>query len=122
MPPCAAVSDSSSADRSEANTRPPRCAKVCAIQRPNPWPPPVTATVLPSKRMFMAYPLCMGISAILGIAAAGVAIGLAIGATGIGGVLLVPILTMALGIDVKHAIAATLLSFLPGCVVAVTMY
>jgi hypothetical protein len=55
-----------------------------------------------------------------GIAA--VVLGVAIGATGIGGVLLVPILTLALGIDVKRAIAAALLSYLPGCVVAVVMY
>jgi hypothetical protein len=59
---------------------------------------------------------------ILGIAAIGVALGIAIGATGIGGVLLVPVLTLALGIDVKRAIAAALLSYLPGCAVAVTMY
>ena len=55
-----------------------------------------------------------------GIAA--IALGMAIGATGIGGVLLVPILTLALGIDVKRAIAAALLSYLPACVIAVTMY
>lgn len=59
---------------------------------------------------------------ILAIAATGVALGIAIGATGIGGVLLVPILTLALGLDVKQAIAAALLSYLPGCAVAVTMY
>jgi hypothetical protein len=55
-----------------------------------------------------------------GIAA--LALGVAIGATGIGGVLLVPILTLVLGIDVKRAIAAALLSYLPGCLVAVAMY
>ncbi|HEY7576864.1 MAG TPA: sulfite exporter TauE/SafE family protein [Acetobacteraceae bacterium] len=55
-----------------------------------------------------------------GIAA--IVLGMAIGATGIGGVLLVPILTLALGIDVKRAIAAALLSYLPGCMVAVVMY
>src|ERR1700751_2184173 len=55
-----------------------------------------------------------------GIAA--VVLGVAIGATGIGGGLLVPILTLALGIDVKRAIAAALLSYLPGCAVAVVMY
>ncbi len=55
-----------------------------------------------------------------GIAA--IALGVAIGATGIGGVLLVPILSLALGIDVKRAIAAALLSYLPGCAVAVFMY
>jgi uncharacterized membrane protein YfcA len=57
--------------------------------------------------------------------AAGVAaitLGVAVGATGIGGVLLVPILTLALGIDVKRAIAAALLSYLPGCLVAVGLY
>ena len=59
---------------------------------------------------------------IVGIAAIGVALGIAIGATGIGGVLLVPILTLALGIDVKRAIAAALLSYLPGCAVAVVLY
>ena len=59
---------------------------------------------------------------IIAIAAIGVALGIAIGATGIGGVLLVPVLTMALGIDVKRAIAAALLSYLPGCAVAVTLY
>jgi uncharacterized protein len=58
----------------------------------------------------------------IGIAAAGVVLGTAIGATGIGGVLLVPILTLALGIDVRHAIAAALLSFLPSCLVAVALY
>jgi uncharacterized membrane protein YfcA len=56
------------------------------------------------------------------IAAAGVFLGIAIGATGIGGVLLVPILTLALGIDVKRAIAATLLSYVPSCLVAVALY
>jgi uncharacterized membrane protein YfcA len=53
---------------------------------------------------------------------AAIALGVAIGATGIGGVLLVPILTLALGIDVKRAIAAALLSYLPGCIVAVALY
>ena len=59
---------------------------------------------------------------IIGIAAIGIALGIAIGATGIGGVLLVPILTLILGIDVKRAIAAALLSYLPGCAVAVVLY
>jgi uncharacterized protein len=57
---------------------------------------------------------------VAGVAA--IALGVAIGATGIGGVLLVPILTLALGIDVKRAIAAALLSYLPACIVAVVMY
>jgi uncharacterized protein len=59
---------------------------------------------------------------LLAAGVAAVALGVAIGATGIGGVLLVPILTLALGIDVKRAIAAALLSYLPGCAVAVAMY
>src|SRR5580704_685807 len=58
----------------------------------------------------------------VGIAAVGLLIGIAVGCVGIGGVLLVPILTLALGIDVKHAIAAALLSYLPSGVVAVTLY
>src|SRR5579864_249162 len=53
---------------------------------------------------------------------AGVFLGIAIGAVGIGGVLLVPFLTLTLGIDVKHAIAAALLSYLPSCVLAVVLY
>src|SRR5579859_69212 len=56
------------------------------------------------------------------ICLAGVVIGTAIGATGIGGVLLVPFLTLSLGIDVKQAIGAALLSYLPSCVVAVWLY
>ena len=59
---------------------------------------------------------------IVAIAITGIVIGIAIGAVGIGGVLLVPFLTLTLGIDVKHAIAAALLSYLPSCVVAVTLY
>src|SRR6516164_6994157 len=56
------------------------------------------------------------------IAATGILIGIAIGAVGIGGVLLVPFLTLTLGIDVKHAIAAALLSYVPSCLVAVVLY
>jgi uncharacterized protein len=56
------------------------------------------------------------------IALTGIALGVAIGAVGIGGVLLVPFLTLTLGIDVKRAIAAALLSYLPSCAVAVTLY
>ena len=55
---------------------------------------------------------------IAAIAATGVGLGIAIGAVGIGGVLLVPFLTLTLGIDVKHAIAAAMVSYLPSCVVA----
>jgi uncharacterized membrane protein YfcA len=64
----------------------------------------------------------MSLGLIAEIAAAGFIIGIAVGAVGIGGVLLVPILTLALGIDVKHAIAAALLSYLPSGIVAVTLY
>jgi len=60
--------------------------------------------------------------AMLGIATAGLVVGVAVGTVGIGGVLLVPLLTLALGIDVKHAIAAALLSYLPSGFVAVTLY
>jgi uncharacterized membrane protein YfcA len=59
---------------------------------------------------------------IVGTAAVGIAIGVAVGAVGIGGVLLVPFLTLTLGIDVKRAIAAALLSYVPSCVVAVVLY
>src|SRR5258708_26917089 len=58
----------------------------------------------------------------LGIAAVGLVIGIAVGCVGIGGVLMIPVLTLALGIDVKHAIAAALLSYLPSGIVAVTLY
>jgi len=64
----------------------------------------------------------MTVGLILAIAVTGVVIGIAIGAVGIGGVLLVPFLTLTLGIDVKHAIAAALLSYVPSCVVAVVLY
>ncbi len=64
----------------------------------------------------------MTLGLIAAIAATGIVLGIAVGAVGIGGVLLVPFLTLTLGIDVKHAIAAALLSYLPSCVVAVTLY
>jgi uncharacterized membrane protein YfcA len=60
--------------------------------------------------------------AMLGIAAVGLLIGIAVGCVGIGGVLMIPILTLVLGIDVKHAIAAALLSYLPSGFVAVALY
>ncbi len=60
--------------------------------------------------------------AMLGIAAVGLLIGVVVGCTGIGGVLLIPVLTLVLGIDVKHAIAAALLSYLPTGFVAVALY
>jgi uncharacterized protein len=56
------------------------------------------------------------------IAATGIVLGIAIGAVGIGGVLLVPFLTLTLGIDVKRAIAAALLSYIPSCILAVVLY
>ena len=64
----------------------------------------------------------MTVGLIVAIAVTGVVIGIAIGAVGIGGVLLVPFLTLTLGIDVKHAIAAALLSYVPSCVVAVVLF
>jgi uncharacterized protein len=63
-----------------------------------------------------------GISLLASVAVCGVLIGVAIGAVGIGGVLLVPILTLALGIPVKNAIAAALMSYLPSGSVAVVLY
>lgn len=56
------------------------------------------------------------------VAATSLLIGVAVGTTGIGGVLLVPFLTLTLGIDVHRAIAAVLLSYLPSCIVAVILY
>ena len=64
----------------------------------------------------------MTVGLVAAIAVTGVVIGIAIGAVGIGGVLLVPFLTLTLGIDVKHAIAAALLSYVPSCVVAVVLF
>jgi uncharacterized protein len=64
----------------------------------------------------------MGLDLMAGIAAIGIVIGIAVGAVGIGGVLLVPILTLMLGLDVKRAIAAALLSYLPSALVAVVLY
>jgi len=60
--------------------------------------------------------------AMAAVAAVGLLIGIAVGCTGIGGVLMIPILTLVLGIDGKHAIAAALLSYLPRGFVAVTLY
>src|ERR1700704_793356 len=64
----------------------------------------------------------MTLALIVAIAATGIVIGIAIGAVGIGGVLLVPFLTLTLGIDVKRAIAPALLSYVPSCIVAVALY
>lgn len=60
--------------------------------------------------------------AMAAVAGVGLAIGITVGCTGIGGVLMIPILTLMLGIDVKHAIAAALLSYLPSGLVAVVLY
>ena len=60
--------------------------------------------------------------AMLGVAVVGLVIGITVGCTGIGGVLMIPILTLVLGIDVKHALAAALLSYLPSGLVAVVLY
>ncbi len=64
----------------------------------------------------------MNAGLIAAIAVTGVGLGVAIGAVGIGGVLLVPFLTLTLGIDVRRAIAAALLSYVPSCLVAVILY
>jgi uncharacterized protein len=64
----------------------------------------------------------MSLTLAAAVAVTGLVLGIAIGAVGIGGVLLVPFLTLTLGIDVKHAIAAALLSYVPSCAVAVTLY
>lgn len=60
--------------------------------------------------------------AMAAVAAVGLLLGITVGCTGIGGVLMIPILTLVLGIDIKHAIAAALLSYLPSGFVAVTLY
>lgn len=49
---------------------------------------------------------------LLTVAAASLAAGLLIGLTGIGGVLLVPVLTQAAGVPLERAVAASLLGFL----------
>ena len=53
---------------------------------------------------------------------AGVIVGVAIGATGIGGVLLVPLLAYVLGVPVQTAIAVALWSYLWSGLVAVWLY
>lgn len=57
-----------------------------------------------------------------GAAAFALLIGISVGATGIGGILLVPFLRLALGIPVKQAIAVALISYLPAGGVAVFLY
>lgn len=60
--------------------------------------------------------------ALLSLAAGGGAIGLAVGCTGIGGVLLVPLLTYGLGLPVRSAIAISLWSYLWSGGLAVWLY
>jgi uncharacterized membrane protein YfcA len=64
----------------------------------------------------------LGASAALVIAFAGMLLGTTIGATGIGGVLLVPVLTYGLGLPVKSAIALALWSYLWSGLLAVMLY
>lgn len=52
----------------------------------------------------------------------GLGVGLAIGCTGVGGVLLVPLLTYGLGLEVQGAIAIALWSYLWSGLVAVLLY
>lgn len=54
--------------------------------------------------------------------AIGLGVGLAIGCTGVGGVLLVPLLAYGLGLDVQGAIAVALWSYLWSGLVAVLLY
>jgi uncharacterized protein len=64
----------------------------------------------------------MDFGVVIEIIVVGILLGVAIGATGIGGVLLVPGLTLAFGLDIKRAIAAALLSYVPSCLLAVVLY
>ena len=61
-------------------------------------------------------------STLLFVAAASVVIGIAVGCTGIGGILLVPTLSFAAGIPVRAAIAIALWSYLWSGLVAVALY
>lgn len=56
------------------------------------------------------------------MAAVGLLLGTAIGCTGIGGILLVPVLTYAIGLDIQQAIAASLVSYLPSGILVVLLY
>ena len=51
---------------SAAKTFAPRSAKLCAMARPKPWPAPLTATTLPSKRMFMGGISSSRLSSVIG--------------------------------------------------------
>lgn len=59
---------------------------------------------------------------VLALVAAGVVIGIAVGCTGIGGILLVPVLVYAFGMPVRAAIAVALWSYLLSGGVAVLLY
>jgi uncharacterized membrane protein YfcA len=52
----------------------------------------------------------------------GLIVGFAVGATGIGGIMLVPFLNLALGLDIQRAIAATLMSYIPSGALAAWLY
>lgn len=56
------------------------------------------------------------------LVAIGLGVGLAIGCTGVGGILLVPLLTYGLGMGVQGAIAVALWSYLWSGLVAVLIY
>lgn len=64
----------------------------------------------------------MDITIGLGLGAVGLALGTAIGCTGIGGILLVPVLTYVIGLDIQQSIAAALVSYLPSGVLVVVLY
>jgi uncharacterized protein len=61
-------------------------------------------------------------TAVLGLGAAGVLLGVAIGCTGVGGVLLVPFLLYAVHLPVHEAIALALYSYLLSGLLAVLLY
>ncbi|HEY1417672.1 MAG TPA: sulfite exporter TauE/SafE family protein [Myxococcaceae bacterium] len=61
-------------------------------------------------------------SAALGLGAAGLLIGVLIGSTGVGGVLLVPFLVHGLGFQVQSAVAAALWSYLFSGLLAIALY
>jgi len=58
----------------------------------------------------------------IGVPIAGIVVGIAIGCVGIGGVLLVPFLTYAAGLDVRDAVAVALASYLPSGLLATWLY
>src|SRR5690242_16064149 len=64
----------------------------------------------------------LGLATALTLGVAGIVIGVAIGSTGIGGVLLVPFLIYALGMSAPLAVALALFSFLWSGLVAAGLY